>query len=247
MTGLRGKAEHGGDCLPGALPGQQVDDLLVGDRHEKGDGLGDDERHQGQDHAHAEIGTAGRPDIGEQLAQDREVPRPRLKHGVASRLRQPILHEKGSLPIGGTPGGKKGSAERCPCAYSPRAAAPPSASGKARVSGAEKRQKPRASEAEALRRGRGRCRIIRRRRAGIRRSAREHHRRPAAHHARGRVVLLGAQHVPLLVELHLLLGRPVSVFVGEDFHQGLLVEIDIDGQLGGAVPARVNFPVSPLS
>ena len=44
-------------------------------------------------HPHAKIGAIGRPDIRRQLAQHAEISRPCLKHGVASRLRQPVLHE----------------------------------------------------------------------------------------------------------------------------------------------------------
>ena len=91
---LRGEAErrdatsHGA----GALPGQQIDDLLVGDRHEKSDRLGGNQRAQREQHATAEIRPVSRPDIRKQLLKHGDMTRPRLKHGVAPRLRQPVLH-----------------------------------------------------------------------------------------------------------------------------------------------------------
>ena len=66
----RGEA-HRGDLLARRLAGEEIDHRLVGDRHQKRDRLGDDQRDQGKDHAHAKIGAAGRPDIGGKLAQAR--------------------------------------------------------------------------------------------------------------------------------------------------------------------------------
>ena len=82
-----------GDLARARLAGEKVDDGLVGDGHGKRDRLGDDERQKREHHPHAKIGAIGRPDIRRQFAQHAEIPRPCLKHGVASRLRQPVLHE----------------------------------------------------------------------------------------------------------------------------------------------------------
>ena len=111
--GARGEA-HRRDFLTRRLAGQEVDDRLVGDRHQKRDRLGDDQRDESHHHAHAEIGTAGGPDIGGKLAQDGEVPGPRLHQRVAPRLRQ-ILHEnRWSL----APARQKGAAsKRYPLAH----------------------------------------------------------------------------------------------------------------------------------
>ena len=98
-----------GDFARARLAGEEVDDRLVGDRHGERDRLGDHERQKREHHPHAEIGAIGRPDIRRKLAQHAQLPRPCLKHGVASRLRQPVLHER-SLLFGRTrPPGKKGS------------------------------------------------------------------------------------------------------------------------------------------
>ena len=99
-------------CLPARLAGQEVDHRLVGDRHHEGDRLGDDQRHKRHDHAHAEIGTPGGPDIGGKLAQDREVPGTRGHQRVAPRLRQ-VLHGKMFTPRRAY-AAKRGSVEALP-------------------------------------------------------------------------------------------------------------------------------------
>ena len=117
-----GEAKHGraaSRATGAALASQLVHDLLVGDRDEKGDRLGDDQRTEGVDHAPAEIGPVGRPDVRKQLLKHGELTRPRLKHGVAPSLRQ-VLHEE-VVSLGRMPDGKKGSANAALDAYSPHA------------------------------------------------------------------------------------------------------------------------------
>ena len=109
--GTGGEADRG-DLLARRLVGQEVDHRLVGNGHHEGDGLGDDQRHKGHDHAHTEIGTSGRPDIGGKLAQDREVPGTRGHQRVAPRLRQ-ILHGKMFTPRRAY-AAKRGSVEALP-------------------------------------------------------------------------------------------------------------------------------------
>ena len=103
---------------------EDVDHRLVGDRYRERDGLGEDERAKRNDHAEAQIGPIGRPSIGKQFAQYAQLPRPRLKHGVASRLRQPVLHERSLLSARG-PRGKKGSVRALPNQALYRRRAPP--------------------------------------------------------------------------------------------------------------------------
>ena len=112
-----GKSEGGepGHGAGGRLSGENVDDRLIGDGNGEGDGLGDDERRQRQDHAHAKIRPIGRPDIGDQLAQDAPMSRPCLKHGVASRLRKPVLHEESVSISAPAARQKRAAIGRCPC------------------------------------------------------------------------------------------------------------------------------------